>query len=170
MEKFYNFQWAQMKNEILFESLSSYDEQSLICGKAFLGEPLTVRVSEGKKFYDIVHLQDPFNFTISNRLYSILKQAGLTGWRDYEIELVGKDEKYHGFQVLGKSGKVKRPFEPGFVNGYEFEHETWDGSDFFIPEGTLLIFCSQRVKNLFELNKITNTDLRDISTIKWYSV
>ena len=169
MEKFYSFQWTQKKGEILIESLKEYDEQELKRGDLILDTPFTVKVSEGKKWYDIVHLQDPFNFTISERIYNLLKESGLTGWRSYEIAIERSTEKYYGFQVLGRCGELKRPAESGFITGYEFDYGTWDGSDFFLPKGTLNLFCTDKAKAFFESNKVTNISLEDISTVEWYS-
>jgi hypothetical protein len=170
MNKFYSFQWAQKKGEILVESLNEYNDQDLMLGKHSLKEPFVVKVSEGKKLYDIVHFQDPFNFAISERVHKLLKDVGVTGWNSYEIVIEGRNEKYYGFQVLGKCGELNRPKESGFVTGYEFESETWDRSDFFCPQGTLLIFCTERVTQLLTTNQITNIELKEIDTIQWYSI
>ncbi|MCO4291606.1 hypothetical protein NF867_01845 [Solitalea sp. MAHUQ-68] len=170
MDKFYSFQWAQKKGEILVESLNKYNDQDLMVGKYSYEGPFVVRVSEGKKLYDIAHFQDPFNFAISERVYKILKEAGITGWNSYEIVIEGRNEKYYGFQVLGKCGELNRPRKSGFVTGYEFESETWDGADFFCPKETLHIFCTERVTQLLTINRITNIELVDISTIEWYCV
>ena len=170
MNKFYNFQWAQKKGEILVEALKEYDEQALTRGNWVPQEPFAVKVSEGKKLYDIVHFQDPFNFAISERVHKLLKDDSVTGWNSYEIVIEGRSEKYYGFQVLGRCGELKRPKEPGFVKGCEFEYTTWDGSDFFCPDGTLYVFCTEKVRQLFIANQITNFELADISTMQWYSV
>ncbi|UII32809.1 hypothetical protein LVD17_03050 [Fulvivirga ulvae] len=170
MKKFYSFQWAQKRGEILVEALKEYDEKALMHGNLVLETPFWVKVSEGKKLYDIAHLQDPFNFAVSERVYNLLKEAGLTGWSSYEIAIEGRSEKYYGFQVTGKCGKLDVPKEEGFYTGYKFDYDTWDGSDFFSPEDTLLIFCTERVKTFFKVNEVTNTELTDISVVKAYSV
>jgi hypothetical protein len=169
MTKFYSFQWAQNKNEILIESLIKYDDRQLKRGDLILKTPFATKSSEGKKLYDIVHFQDPFNFAISEKVFNLLNGAKITGWRSYEITIEGRSEKYHGVQILGKCGALKRPDEPGFILGCQFEYDTWDGSDFFMPVGTLKTFCTEKVKILLTSNKITNLELQDISTIEWYS-
>ncbi len=170
MNKLYYFRPARKRGELLIESLIEYNEQDLKRGKLSLEKPFVVKVSEGKKFYDILGFQDPFNFAISERVYKLLTDAGVTGWGSYEIVIEGRSEKYYGFQVLGRCGALKRPKEAGFVMGFDFDRETWDGSDFFCPEGTLTIFCTERVKELFNAHKFTNIDeLREIDTVKWYS-
>lgn len=78
MGKFYNFQWAQKKGELLVEALHAYNDQDLMLGKYSFKEPFAVKVSEGKKLYDILHFHDPFNFAISERVYKLLKESGIT--------------------------------------------------------------------------------------------
>jgi hypothetical protein len=169
MEKFYSFQWAQKKSEILVESLYDYNDQDLMLGKLTIRKPFEVKISEGKKLYDIVHFQDPFNFAISERVHRLLKDAEITGWNSYDLDIKGRKEKYYGFQVLGRCGELIRPKEAGFVKGYEFEYKTWDESDLFCPKNTLLVFCTSRVTQLLTTNQITNVELAEISTIQWYS-
>lgn len=170
MDHFYSFQWAQKKSEILVESTKEYDDQALMCGDLNLEWPFSVRVSEGKIFYDIVHLQDPFNFAVSERVHSLLKDSDLTGWSSYEMTIEGRSEKYYGFQVKGRCGELHTPKEAGFYIGYNFDFGSWDGSDFFSPKGTLLVFCSERAKQFFEVNEITNFELMNINEVKAYSV
>ena len=50
------------------------------------------------------------------------------------------------------------------VNNYEtdyreFDTETWDGSDIFNLQNTLLNVCTARVKELLESTKITNKQI-----------
>ena len=169
MNKFYEISFAQRKNEIFVKSLTEYDDQAFRVGKTTPDSPFTVKVSEGKKLYDIVRYQDPFNFAISERVYKLLIDSGLTGWKSYEITIEKRSEKYYGFQVLGKCGTLKRPAEPGFVVGCEFDDKTWDGSDFFCPAETMSLFCTEKTKELFEINKVTNISFEDINTVRWYS-
>lgn len=138
MNKLYSFQWAQKKGEILVEPLREYDDQTLMLGGHQINEPFFVKASEGRKLYDVVHFQDPFNFAVSQRMFKLLKDGGITGWNGYEVVIEGRKEKYFGIQVLGKCGKLNRPEEPGFVRGYIFESETWDGSDIFCPKDPCL--------------------------------
>ena len=169
MSIFYELTFTQEKNEIFIESLAEYEDQDLRVGRFIPSSPFAAKVSEGRKWYDVVRLQDPFNFAISERVYNLLKDAGFTGWSSYEIAIEANNKKYYGFQVLGRCGALKRPVEPGFVTGCEFDYDTWDGSDFFCPAGTMSVFCTEKAKEFFDLNKVTNISLEDISTVEWYS-
>lgn len=170
MGQFYNFDWAQAKREALIESVQEYDDRALLVGNGSFPQPLKMRVGEGKTLYDILHFRDPFNLAISDKLYSTLKAAGVTGWKDYEIIIEGVKQKYHGFQVTGKCGPIIKATEPGFVTGCKFEEGTWDGSDFFCPAGALSIFCTEKVRDTFERDEITNWKLTDLEVFRWYSM
>lgn len=78
-------------------------------------------------------------------------------------------DKLYGLQITGRCGKLIEPKEKGFYIGYKFDKDTWDGSDFFCPEGTALIFCTERAKNILVKNKITNIEFEDITTVRAYS-
>ena len=172
MNKFYDLMWDKRKGEVLVKSLKDHsdkDIQDLKVGNLTVLEPFIVKVSQGSRFYDIVHFEDPFNFAISEKIYTQLIEAGTTGWKSFEVIIEGKSEKYYGFQVVSRCGPLKRPEKAGFLIGMEFDHNTWDGSDFFCPMGTLSIFCTEKAKLIIEANKINNTILSDIETLEWYS-
>lgn len=166
MENFYELQFEMRKDEVFIEALNYYPDQLIKIGKFIPEEPFKMKLSEGKRYFDIIRFQDIFNFAISRRLYDILKKENISGWNGYKIDI--KD--YYGFQVTGKSNNIIRPKEKGFVRGQDFEYSSWDGSDFFCPEDTMLIFCTQIVKDLFTSNDISNVECQDIQTVKWYNV
>jgi hypothetical protein len=170
MTEFYRFGWAQQKNEILIESISEYSYEDLVTGRTQLNGPFETRIAEGKKLYDIVHFEDPCNFSISEKVHAILREIGATGWKSYDISIRGIKAKYYGFQITGRCGPLVRPQQAGFVQGFEFDIASWDGSDFFYPEGTLGFFCTRRIKELFSAKKITNLKLDRSDLVKWYSV
>lgn len=171
IQNFFELQFKMKNKEVFIESLTDYPDQFLKIGKYTPSEPFKMKVSEGKKFFDIIRFQDVFNFAISEKLFNLLKKEDLTGWKAYRIEIIEEvDRVYYGFQVTGYSGSIVKPKEKGFVLGQEFDYNTWDGSDFFCPEGTMLTFCSEKVKDLFTMHKITNVELKHIETVKWYNL
>lgn len=171
MTSFYSFKLAQAKSEISIEPVIEYDMHELFQGRLVIEEPLETKVGEGKKLYDIAHFfGDPFNFSISERLHHILIDAAATGWKSYKILIKGIEKEYFGFIVTGKCGPLKRPSTAGFIQGVEFDIETWDGSDFFCAEETFAIMCTERIKNILEKNNITNLELGRNDTVEWYSL
>lgn len=170
METFYDLGIERKKNEALIQSVLEYDEQKVRKAELTPQEPFEMEISEGKTLFDIVGFQDTSNFAVSKRLYDLLKENEITGWKGYEISIKGKDEIYYGFQVTGKCGKLNMPAEAGFYTGYKFDHSSWDKSDFFSPDETMLLFCTEKVQALLKKQKVTNAELTDINTVQAYSV
>ena len=54
------------------------------------------------------------------------------------------------------------------MTGFNFDITTWDGSDFFIPETTMMIICTEKAKDI--LNGIKNIKLENIKSFEWYSL
>lgn len=170
METFYDLGIERKKNEALIQSVLEYDEQKVRKAELTPQEPFEMQISEGKMLFDIIGFQDTSNFAISKRLYDLLKENEITGWKGYEISIKGKDEIYYGFQVTGKCGKLDMPAEAGFYTGYKFDHGSWDKSDFFSPDETMLLFCTEKVQTLLKKQKVTNAELVDINAVQAYSV
>jgi hypothetical protein len=170
MDAFYEIEIKREENEALIESLVEYDQIKLKRAEYTPAEPFEMEITEGDKLYDIIGFQDTSNFAISDRLYSLLKEHRITGWKAYEINIKGVNEKYHGLQVTGRCGKLKQPKKAGFYTGYKFDYNNWDKSDLFSPNETVLLFCTKKVRDLLTKNKITNIELKDITKVQAYSV
>ncbi|WP_146090739.1 hypothetical protein [Aureitalea marina] len=153
---------------MVVEVIVEYNDQDLFSGQYNPSE-LKVKKSQGRNVYEIVRLQDVFNFLVSPKVLAALELNGLSGWKSYgvqsDIELVG----YRGFQCTGKCGFPVRPKQSGFVTGYEFDIETWDGSDFFIPESTMMIICTERAKQVLDKLNIKNIELENLRSHEWYN-
>lgn len=154
----------------MLESTLQYDDQALKSGRWTPPGAFPLKVSKGKKWYDLVPIQDPFNFAISRRFLDVLKKTGLTGWKTYPIAIEGQTQDYHGFLISGKAGPLKRPKAAGFLTGYEFEIDSWDGSDLFTPAGTFSLFCTENARQVLLESKLTNIELENIRDAEWYSV
>ena len=48
------------------------------------------------------------------------------------------------------------------MKGFHFPLESWDGNDFFTPEGSGRIIVTERVKNLFKKHKVTNVVFQNL--------
>lgn len=168
MTKFYNIEWTGKVGEVIFNPCVEYNSHTLISNDANSKKPLRVKAT-GKNFYDIVRLKDPFNFSVSKKILEDLIKYQLNGWSYYDLIIENCNESYYGFQVLGRSGKLVRPYNSQFVIGCEFDHKSWDGSDFFSPEGTLLVFCTERAKDILFRSNIRNISIVDTNLVKWYS-
>lgn len=170
MNTFYDIGIKREEEEALIQSFIEYDQVRLKKADFTPTEPFEMEVTEGSKLYDIVGFQDTSNFAISEKLYNLLQEHHITGWRGYEIKIQGVEKKYYGFQVVGRCGKLERPKEAGFYTGLKFDYYSWDKSDFFSPDETVRLFCTQKVRDLLKKNKITNVELSDISKVQAYSI
>lgn len=169
MNTFYEILPDDKYGEIRVESLLPYEHGLLYKCKQLPVMSLPVKVSEGRRWYDVVRLQDIVNFTLSERVYRQLCEAKLTGWCSYDVDIIGVDKKYYGFQVIGSCGELKRPDQPGFIKGLDFDIETWDGSDFFSPQGTYSTLCTEKAHDTINAIGITNISMENIDTVEWYS-
>lgn len=140
----------------------------------------TFRFSEsfGSKYYDLI-FNDVSSFLFSSKIINLLLENNITGWKAHPAIIYNKDniiEGYSFFEVKGRCGSIdwtnSEEFKKQFVlnspyadmlRGIYPNLSLWDGSDFFIAEGTLFIFVTQKVKDLFISNKITNVKFTKIT-------
>ena len=169
MDTFYRLNLANIRGGVRLKALVNYDDQALKRGDFRPREPFPTKKDEGRNLYEFVGYQDPFNFAISDMVYQRLAKAELTGWNSYQISIEGKQDEYHGFQVFGKAGELDRGKETGFVIGFNFDQSTWDGSDFFMPAKTMLIFCTAKAAQFLVKNKFRNIEVKDIKSVEHYN-
>lgn len=165
---FYKHRNPRKRGAIRFKSVVPYDSLALKRGEYSVAGSFDVKVDEGKKFYDILWLQDVFNFAVSERIHDLLVDQHVVGWKGYPLSIENCDKKYWGIQVTGRAGPLFRPSE-GFIEGLSFDQKTWDGSDIFLLEGTGVTLISERLRDILIKAKTTNLELAEISTIQWFS-
>ncbi|MCO6436247.1 MAG: hypothetical protein J5J06_04075 [Phycisphaerae bacterium] len=110
-------------------------------------------------------------------------EQGFTGWSTYEVKVFGKTDEitgYKGLSVLGRCGPTDdskarlvwvepNPEHMGMPGlpvtavqqkfGLYFDPDTWDGCDFFLPEGSAWIFVTERVAKALKKARATNVSL-----------
>lgn len=165
---FYRLASDDKRGEVRVKPFVTYDPVMLKTGILAIEEPLNVKVAEGHKFYDIMCLQDPHNFAVSERIHNLMISSSINGWRSYRLAIEGHEEQYWGIQVLGRAGSIVNR-EEGFVTGLSFDQSTWDGTDIFILKDTVLTIASERLRDLLVDAKATNTALTALSTFRWFS-
>jgi len=135
-----------------------------------------------KKPADIVWANHVAPIIISDRVRKVITNHGFTGWEFYEISLFGKNGEaisgYSGLVINGRCGrindslckKVSRhfPYKTSTVlKGMYFDPKTWDGSNFFMPEGdNAWRFVTKEVKLVFEREKITNVAFTPLNEVE----
>jgi hypothetical protein len=135
-----------------------------------------------KKPSDFIWTTLAIPLLVSERVVTLLRDVGFTGWRTYDVELVDHDGTpiigYHGFAIHGRCGpldfskSVETPTVfPGGIfpawYGLYFEPDTWDGSDLFMPEGDVgWKFVVEDVKRAFEKAKIKNVEFTGLPRVE----
>lgn len=153
-----------------------------------------VNPSFGKKFWDVVSAGYGLLYAFSEKVVKLLQANNITGCRFYPITINDhKDLNYYLLSVTGRCGtfdisksKVIETIEYpesviqnsdivipkgkfSIMKGFHFPLESWDGSDFFIPEGGGDIIVTERVKILLEKHKVTNVVMENIKDMVWNS-
>jgi hypothetical protein len=143
--------------------------------------PVVFKHDDGKKLCDILDTGYASLFLISDRLKAILEENKLTGWKVYPIKLYDKKNNeifgYSGFSITGRcsppsyaeSEIIEKQYVPTgpickLYKGMTINN--WDGSDFFLPEGTLHIIVSKKAADILKENKITNLDLENLAELE----
>ncbi|TWU09054.1 hypothetical protein CA54_42940 [Symmachiella macrocystis] len=124
-------------------------------------------------------------YYISPKVLQLFNQHGITGWSTYPIELHNKAGEvypgYAGLSITGRCGPIDvqgGEIEPGQKEGRKFirriglffDESTWDGSDFFCPEGNnTYTFATARVKNLLDENNIRGLVFTPLAETTWIS-
>lgn len=136
--------------------------------------PVIFNYSSGSVLRDVISANPPV-LLINDRVFNLLTKRGITGWTTYPVVVYGKDNieitGYHGLAVTGRCGPiddkkskwVKAPAKIGDGKvsvryGYFFDEKTWDGSDLFLPPESGVVFVTEKVKDLFKEEKVSNVD------------
>ena len=72
-------------------------------------------------------------------------------------------KKYFGFYLTHTAGPLLNKKEASWgLAPKQFDESTWDGSDIFNLEGTLVTIITERVKKILEKGKFTNLEIEPI--------
>jgi len=164
MSQFVSFFLGHKRSAVRIEAKTKYEIFGSFSNPSFIKEHNEFRVDEGRKFFDLIGYQDPWNFAISERFKNLLEENKISGWDCYPIIIEDSDLKYFGFQVIGKAGPITSLDEDGDpMHGCtEFDENTWDGSDIFCLEDTAVIVCTTNVRDIILKTNITNIEFADL--------
>ena len=125
----------------------------------------------GATLYDVIWTGNVAPILVSDKVVELLTAEGVSGWGTYAVELRDKTratvEGYSGFVVYGRCGPIRDELSPvvdvmrpggitQMYKGWHFDHETWDGSDIFMPIMGGIRFARDLVRRLFVRHKIRN--------------
>jgi hypothetical protein len=158
---FYRIDGAYKKSAVRIQPLEEYDTLKILDKTSRLNSNSIFKIKEGKKIFDIIQFYDSSNFAISDRVKKVLEENNISGWSCFKIKIDGINENYYVFQNISKAGRI---LNLDAINNYEtenreFDKNTWDGSDIFNLENTLLNIVTPKVKEVLEKAKVTNLEI-----------
>lgn len=136
------------------------------------------KVVKKGKFYDILTFDKHFrNFAISQNVKNFLDKHSFSGWSCFPIDIIGISDKYYCFQQYGYIGPIvnnniadisAEEFDPEAWdnNISEIEASSWDKTDFFIVENTLLRFCTEIAAEKLISQNFSNLGIEKINGYK----
>ncbi len=147
----------------------------LTSGGDIVKEPVWFKYDSGGEAKDIIFTQSVLIYLVSDRVISILKDNGITGWSTFPVYLFDEQlnpmEGYVGLSATGKAGAIdpdrsvaehsslENVLTEKIISkkiGVYFQNDEWDGADIFTPQGAGMILVSEAVVNLFEKNCVSN--------------
>jgi hypothetical protein len=146
MNKFYIFQLPTQRNSLYLGNIVPYDPEAIFYGRVEIVEPMKMKILKGKKYTQWAYFPDTYNRAICSPIAEHLKASNYTGFKIFDIDLIGTDWKYFGLQFFGSEVHIIWPKLRAEIKGFKFEESTWDGSDFFVSSDTSHVFCTDRVK------------------------
>lgn len=161
-----------------------FEEHQLIRGEyGRLKFPLVFKQEYGNKLADILDTGWASLYLISDNLKKLLEHNGLSGWRTFPVAVLSKEgreiEGFHGLSITGRCGAIdftkteiiKKALVPGgpmgeFYKGLPIDIETWDNSDFFIPDNYFGIIISKQAFEILNGSHLSNIHLLSISEVE----
>ncbi len=145
----------------------------------------TYRIRKGGIMWtDLLFCGWPSLFVVNERVMQALD--GATGIQFHPVTILDKklnliDQSYYGFHVTGRCGGLikslcrediarRMPGGPEYVKrtGLYFDPGTWDGSDFFCPEGTACIIVSNKAAHVLGQHLFSNIRLESIIEVETF--
>jgi hypothetical protein len=107
-------------------------------------EPVRFRVLQKRMLGDIAGVGHVMPNVVSPKVISVLTEGGFTGWSTFPIQVEGpmgdQFTGYAGLSITGRSGPVDGNCpRPG----------SWDGSDLFVPQSTVMTCVTSAVRDAF---------------------
>lgn len=145
--------------------------------------PVIFKQEYGKKLQDLLDTGWPSLYLISDKMKAVMEENALIGWKTYAVKVLDKQgqtiQGYHGLSITGRCGKIdfrkseiieKRlvPNAPlgKYYKGLHVGIDTWDESDFFLPEKYFGIIITGRAAEILKKNKLTNIRLENLREIE----
>jgi len=162
--KIYNFIIDRKNSALHIHPRVKYDSVELVYGPSTLKNNNVFDVTKGKKIFDAISFTYSVDWVFSEKVKNLFEENNVTGIEFYPIVIEGVEEKYFGYFITGRAGKVLNTDEMDCIPMFEplkYNENEWDGSDVFLFSNSTGGFITEKVKNIFDKNKITNLRIRE---------
>jgi hypothetical protein len=156
-------------------SIDLHEDNLLVAtGRGYAAPPLHLpRLtygSGGAAPGDIVWPRAVMQPFVSDRIITLLREHGVTGWDSFPVEIIDKrgdtHQNFHRLMITGRCGRIDwtkgEHFERTEVplgwhyRGGWFDPDTWDGSDMFTDGYCGETWVVDRARRVFQRAKIRN--------------
>lgn len=154
------------RSVIEIEARVDYDDVALKRSPSTIKDNNLFDIYKGKKAFDALPYCDSVNWVFSEKVKNIFEDNNVTGIVFYPIEINKLEEKYFGFYITGKAGKILNVDDmdmPPMFEPIEFNVDEWDGSDVFLFENSGMRCITEKVKLLIEENNLSNIELKSLN-------
>lgn len=175
---------GELNVSLLFAGeINSEEAQNVFLAKSRY-DMLEAKVHSGTKLtYDAISNSNVVPVLYSEKFFEVLRSVQATGYTQIPVEIITKkNDRVSGFSILcvkGRSGPIDRsrsiptmnpPRVPGgkeFLGfkGMYFDEGSWDGSDFFVPEGTIMTAISQKIADVISQAKLKNVAVAPLDSM-----
>ena len=130
----------------------------------------------GKHPQDVVWTSLIGVIAMHEKVFKLMENNDISGWKKYPVNVYDRYGKLYddfaGISVTGKSGPLdwsgsqrvqvltkSKGSSPLYdLIGATIEHEYWDGSDIFMPEGTTYLLATERLVEILKNINVRNID------------
>ncbi len=149
------------------------DPWSLLDGSFTQTAPIPVSWATLGALDDVLWTTEAVLGLVSDRFVGWLEEQNVTGWRVFSV--VPKDRwagasTYHGLVVTGRSAPIEYWRDSGTAEREDWRirirPSKWDGSDFFLAEGTAYIFTTEKVHRIVSGHHIKNVEMKTLADVR----
>jgi hypothetical protein len=170
--KFFTMEDAEMRGAFVFRCLEpGVDPTEILKGETYF--PTAFALAEGTRKCDL-HITDLFHvFLVSERFVDKTTSLNATGVRFTKVNVGNAGHVHYGLSVYGRSGgfdkskaEERERVLPGGLTlkrkmGLSVPMDSWDGSDFFVPEGSAACIVTERLAAV--LSQLRNVGIRSLA-------
>lgn len=161
--KIYSFIIDRKKSALHIHPRVEYDSVELTYGNLSLKDSI-FDVTKGTKLFDAISFTYSVYWVFSEKVKNLFEENKVTGIEFYPIVINGIQDKYYGYYIIGRAGKVLNTDDMGCIPMFEpleFNEDEWDGSDMFLFSNSTGEFMTEKVKDILIKNKITNLRIEE---------